>query len=155
LAEIEKKQKAAIHILNLSSYNSHTKPLFLKMNILPFNEMVTFFKLQFMFLYKSNLFPQAFENTWLTNAERLNDLNLVMMLRRDEEYHVPFARTSQAEKFPMWSFPHTWNSFDEDEIKNASTKSIFSSKLKKYLIDKLDANYVCNRLLCPHCRINL
>jgi hypothetical protein len=117
--------------------------------------MVAFFKLQFMFFYKNNLLPQAFEKTWLTNAERLNDLKLVMRLRQDEEYHVPLTRTSQAEKFPLWSFPRAWNSFEEDDIKNAPTKSIFTSKLKKHLIGKLNANYVCNRLLCPHCHINI
>jgi Reverse transcriptase (RNA-dependent DNA polymerase)/Endonuclease/Exonuclease/phosphatase family len=155
LAEIVKKQKAAIRILTLSTYNSHTEPLFKKMNILPFNEMVTFFKLQFMFFFKNNLLPQAFERTWLTNAERLDDLNLSMLLRRDEEYHIPFARISQIDKFPIVAFPRIWNDFNEDDIKNAPTKSVFNSKLKKFLIDKLDANYICNRLLCPHCHINL
>jgi hypothetical protein len=58
---------------------------------------------------------------------------------------MPFARTSQDEKLPLVSFPRLCNSFDEDDIKNASSKSEFSSKLISLKI------YMCNRLLCQHC----
>jgi cytochrome c len=47
-----------------------------------------------------------------------------------------------------------WNDFRDDVLKSESNKIIFNAKLKGQFIDQLNANYVCTRLLCPHCHLN-
>jgi hypothetical protein len=47
---LRKKQKDAIRIISLSSYNAHTEPLFKRLNILPIplKQIIDYFKIQFM-----------------------------------------------------------------------------------------------------------
>jgi hypothetical protein len=153
LKGLEKKQKDAIRIVTCSPYNAHTEPLFKKLNILPLQQLIFHFKIQFMQQYKFNHLPSAFNNEWTTNEERF--ANQVMMpLRNNDDFFVPFARTGQADRIPFFSLPKIWNEFPDVVIKCEANKIIFNSKLKGYLIEKLNANFVCTRLLCPHCHLN-
>jgi Reverse transcriptase (RNA-dependent DNA polymerase) len=153
LKELVKKQKDAIRIVTHSSYNSHTEPLFKKLNILPLPLLIKFFKIQFMFQYKNKLLPTAFEDTWTTNEQRLEAFN-VMLRPNTDEFFVPFARISQVERLPLISLPKLWNELDNEEIKCISSKIEFNIKLKLFLTNSLSSNYVCTRLLCPHCHIH-
>jgi Reverse transcriptase (RNA-dependent DNA polymerase) len=147
------KQKAAIRLINFSSYNAHTEPLFKNSNILPLHLLIKYFKLQFMQHYKFDFLPSIFSNTWQTNEQRL-ELNLNMQLRNYDEYFVPFARTLFTERCPLFSFPKIWNNFESDSIKSISNKLEFNAKLKEHFMSMLDSNYGCNRLLCPHCHLH-
>jgi hypothetical protein len=48
----------AIQILSNANYNSHTEPLFKKLNILPFAQLCLFFKLQFMQHFTQTYYPK-------------------------------------------------------------------------------------------------
>jgi len=50
IGDIFKMQKNAIRIITDSKYNAHTEPLFKKLEILPFPDLISFFKLQFMLI---------------------------------------------------------------------------------------------------------
>jgi hypothetical protein len=148
------KQKSAIRLINLSPYNAHTEPLFKMSNILPLNLLIQFFKLQFIQHYKFEFLPLIFRNTWQTNEARLEwNLNFNMQLRNNDEYYVPFARINHVERFPLFSFPKIWNSFENDVIKCINNKLEFNKKLKEHFMSLLNLNFVCNRLLCPHCHL--
>jgi hypothetical protein len=153
LKNLEKKQKDAIRIVTHSPYNAHTEPLFKKLNILPLQQLIQYFKIQFMQQYKFKHLPSAFENEWFSNEERYASQDL-MPLRNNDDFFVPFARTGQAERIPLFALPKIWNDFPDIILKSEANKLIFNSKLKGYHIDKLDANFVCSRLLCPHCHLN-
>jgi hypothetical protein len=45
LKGLEKKQKDAVRIVTQSHYNSHTEPIFKKLNILPLQHLISYFKL--------------------------------------------------------------------------------------------------------------
>ena len=92
LKPIITKQKMAIRILTNAKYNSHTEPLFKKLNILPFAQLCLFFKLQFMQQYTQNFLPTALSNMWITNNVRRQNLAHVV-LRNDALIHIPLART--------------------------------------------------------------
>ena len=47
-------QKSAIRIITGSSYNSHTEPLFKRLQILPLPDLISFSKLQFMRRFSQN-----------------------------------------------------------------------------------------------------
>jgi hypothetical protein len=76
-----------------------------------------------------------------------------MQLRNYDEFYVPFARIKYAERFPFFSFPRIWNNFENDVIKSIGNKSEFNKKLKEHFMSLLNPNFMCNRLLCPHCHL--
>jgi hypothetical protein len=150
------QQKAAIRIITSSRYNSHTEPLFKSQRILPFNDLVLFFKLQFMQQFKQGFLPHSFNGEWVSNAARFDDQDQDPMELRNinlDNFIVPFARLTATERFPLTSFPRAWNSFENFEIKTIYSKLDFNHKLKQFFLDKLNANYTCNRLLCPNCHL--
>jgi Reverse transcriptase (RNA-dependent DNA polymerase) len=153
LKDLEKKQKDAIRIVTHSSYNAHTEPLFKKLKILPLYSLISYFKIQFMFQFKNNLLPEAFNETWITNQQRLVEINMLLRPNNDE-FFVPFARISQVERLPLISFPKSWNEFENEDIKSVQSKNEFNSMLKTHFINLLNANFFCSRLLCPHCHIH-
>jgi hypothetical protein len=152
LKDLEKKQKDAVRIVTLSPYNSHTEPLFKKLNILPLQHLIHYFTLQFVQQFKFKHLPLAFNNEWTLNEDRFANLEL-MPLRNTDDFYVPFARIDQIKRLPLFSLPKIWNEFEDDVIKCESSKLIFNSMLKSHLIGKLNANYICSRLLCPHCHL--
>jgi hypothetical protein len=153
LKGLEKKQKDAVRIVTMSLYNSHTEPLFKKLNILPLMQLIMYFKIQFMQQFKFNHLPSAFTNVWTRNEDRFPNQD-VMQLRNNDDFYVPFARTNLVERLPLFFLPKLWNEFQDEVIKSEANKNIFNVKLKGYFIDQLKANYVCSRLLCPHCHLN-
>jgi len=149
-----KKQKIALRIIANANYNSHTEPLFKKFNILPLNHLSEFFKIQFMQHFKQGFLPSALQTMWVTNAIRRLD-QAEVVLRDDDLLYIPFARTSTTSKFPLTAFPRIWEEFPDEEIKFTRNKLEFNFKLKKFFIDRLQNNVVCDRLLCPDCHLNI
>ena len=76
-------QKAAVRCITNSRYNAHTGPLFKKLGILPFENLVQFFQLKFMHQIRNNLAPRSFHNTWTLN------LNRDILLRNENDFQVP------------------------------------------------------------------
>ena len=149
-----KLQKKAIRILFNLPFNAHTESYFKRSNILPLPSLIEFFKLQFMHMYTQGYLPSSFSNTWLTNASRHQDQDLTLLLRNHQALYIPPARLTTTEHHPYHSFPRAWASFDNHDVKIQREKPVFNFKLKKHFIDQLSVNYVCNRLLCPHCHLN-
>ncbi len=50
-------------------------------------------------------------------------------------------------------FPKTWSELSSFELKTISSKTSFNKKLKNILLDQLDSDFKCNRLLCPACHL--
>ena len=150
------KQKNALRIINNSSYNAHTESLFKNCKILPLPKLIDFFKLQFMFHYVQGFLPTSFAETWLTNEARRRHLeenaNLTnYRLRNDDDIFIPPARLSSTERLPMVCFPRLWSQFDKHDIKIQRNKNAFNSMLRNHFLDQLQSNFICERLLCPHC----
>jgi hypothetical protein len=154
--EILIKQKQALRIISGAQYNAHTEPLFKMQNILPINDLILFFKLEFMQQYVQGLLPQSFAGVWRTIGEQAQDEENRPNLRSRDYYDlvVPFARLTITERFPLTSFPKIWNAFNDFDIKFLRNKCEFNSKLKALLLSKLNANYRCNRLLCHFCHLS-
>jgi hypothetical protein len=152
-------QKSAVRLITMSAYNAHTEPLFKMTRILPFDDLVTFFRIQFMQQFKQGLLPKSFSGEWTQVMARFEDQDQVqvpMGLRNMNlnDFIIPFARLSQTERFPLSAFPRAWNNFNNFEIKTIYSKVDFNTKLKQFFIDRLESVYTCCRLLCPHCHLN-
>ena len=57
-----KLQKSAIRIISHTQYNSHTEPLFKKLEILPLPDLIHMTKIQFMQRMKNNFLPESFND---------------------------------------------------------------------------------------------
>ena len=151
------KQKAAIRVISSAPYNAHTEPLFKKLNILPLVNLIEYFKLQFMHRFLSNELPISFANMWTVNADRqrTNQTEDAMLLRNHQDLFIPPCRLASSEVFPLYSFPRIWTNFPAAVANCLLNKKEFDTQLKKHFIDSLRANYTCERLLCPHCHLNV
>ena len=149
------KQKMAIRTICGAKYNSHTEPLFKNSNILPFKMLVDYFNIQFLHRYTINLLPKSFQGMWVKNSERLQNENEPRMnLRNNEDFFIPNTRLTSTDKFPLSNLPMLWHNFPDNSIKAISSPNVFNTTLKQFYINKLTINYVCGRLLCPHCHLN-
>ena len=91
---------------------------------------------------------------WPTNEERRNNAEFAN-LRNNAQLYIPFVRLATFTKFPLSEFPRHWCEFPDEEIKTAASRPIFKKLLKEHFFNNLNENFVCERLLCPSCHINL
>ena len=127
------KQKAAVLIVNNSSYNSHTDLIFKSLNILPLTNLIEFFKIQFVHIQIHQW--RAAWLIWLHLDQEWRpkgDGALLPQLRNHADIYIPPARLSSTDKSPLFNFPRIWGSFPEDSIKNLTSLIEFNVKLKAY-----------------------
>lgn len=82
------------------------------------------------YIYKS--IPTPFNSTWLTNFELRNsdkNDNELQNLRNDYDLYIPFVRTDQLARLPLFNLPKILNALPI-ELESVSSKTIFSSQLK-------------------------
>jgi hypothetical protein len=125
-------QKKAVRIRNKKSANSHTLPLFLASNILPFDMILLYNKLCFVHSVFYKYAPKSLHDMFSTNAAR----NINYELRNEHELVIPFARIEWFKKYPLYTLPSAWNELGL-ELTHQSNKCTFSIVLKEYLFNKL------------------
>jgi hypothetical protein len=77
------------------------------------------------------------------------------MLTTNEDCYILFARLAQVKRLLLISFLKIWNGLDNNQFKISMNKLEFNYKLKSHFLDFLNDNYVCTRLLCPNCHLNV
>ena len=127
--EIFKMQKAAIRIINGSNYNSHTEPIFKKLEILPLPDLITFTKIQFMQRFSQKMLPTSFRETWVRNSIRLIGENEIL-LRNADQLTLNKHRLSSYAKNPLFDFPKIWETFPDEQLKFIRNTYEFDTKLK-------------------------
>jgi len=145
------KQKMAVRLISNSKYNSHTEPIFKKLNILPLDKIILYFNIKYMHEFKYNFLPAIFSNYWLTNRENRTANVNERELRNDSELYVPFCRLTNSKRFPYFNLPTVWNNFENNPITIIRDKVKFKSKLKEYLLSLLNPSEICGRLFCHVC----
>ena len=142
---IYKLQKWALRAITSSKYNAHTEPLFFKLKILPFDDLLLHHKLLLMHSIAHNYSTVNFPH-FLTNL----DVNTHRFTLRDQ-HHFFILRTVNAmvQKMPIVDFPLSWNNIDES-LKDIASKNIFKKTVKLELLDKY-ANFRCNNTVCLSC----
>jgi hypothetical protein len=151
-----KIQKQAIRIVNNASYNAHTENLFKLSKVLPLPKLIEFFQLQFMQQYVNGFLPSAFNDMAITREAYRDFLEQGApryQLRNNDDLYLPPSRLASTEKAPFYLFPRIWSSFDVVDIKIIRKKTDFNTRLKNYFLEKLNSDYKCSRLLCPHCHL--
>ena len=123
--------KKAIRLITNSSYNSHTKPLFEKLKILPFDDILYEQKMIFMHSVYNNYAPVSFSNVWTKNIEREQQYEL----RNENNYVLPRPRFEGFKKYPLYSFAKTWN--ESGDLRLYSNPTTFKIALRNQLLEQL------------------
>ena len=124
-------QKKAIRLITNSSYNSHTKPLFEKLKILPFDDILHEQKMIFMHSVYNNYAPVSFSNIWTKN----NDREQQYELRNENNFLLPRPRFEGFKKYPLYSFAKTWN--ESGDLRLYSNPITFKIALRNQLLEQL------------------
>ena len=94
--------------------------------------------------------PVSFNDVWITMDARRQADNVEYLLRNSENFYTPISRLFSLDNHPYFAFPKIWDNFKEEQIKILREKNQFNTKLKEFFLNKLEANFVCTGLLCPH-----
>jgi hypothetical protein len=131
-------QKKAIRIISSKPSHAHTSPLFKNLNILPFNLMTKYAKLNFTHSVVYNYCPASFTNTWTTNLTQnlTQNPNYDRDLRNNNQIFVPHPRIELFKKSPLYSIPTVWNTLDD--LCFQPNKSLFRKGLKEKLLNEIE-----------------
>ena len=148
LDPIIKLQKKAIRTISKSKYNSHCDPIFKKLEILKFEDLVDFFQLSFMHAFDHDKLPKSFQDTWQTkfNNFSLNNFEL----RNALDLNIITPKLSFTANLPLVKFPTIWNKL-EIELRQTWPPSLFKKNLKKCFLDKLPVSVTCQNPFCSTC----
>ena len=102
---IVKLQKKAARIISFSSFHAHSRPLFLKLNMLTLPEIYQYFILIFMYKYHFQQLPQSFNQFLLKNSQ-VHSINT----RISKLYHIPKFRLQVSTNSIKCKGPIFWNS---------------------------------------------
>jgi hypothetical protein len=78
IIKMAKLQKKAIHIISNKHYLEHTVPLFKSLNILSYQQLIIFSKLNFMQSVIYTIASKYFDNIRITNNEREEKVTKLM-----------------------------------------------------------------------------
>ena len=131
LQKIITSQKRAIRIITFFGINDHSSPLFKKLNILKFVDLVQFYNAVFTFDYHTNNLPPVF-NHYFTPISNIHHYNT--RLASKSSYSLPKIRTKYGKFSLKFQVALIWN-----KIPN-NFKSPGRNSFKK----KLKINYTAN-----------
>ena len=121
--DLFKIQKSAIRVITGSAYNSHTEPLFKKLQILPLPDLILFNKLQFMQSFNQNFLPSSFNDTWVKNSIRNIGENYIQLGNFDQ-LRLTHANLTSLDLFPLYNFPNLWQDFPNEQNKIISKPNL-------------------------------
>ena len=139
------KQKQCIRIIHNAKYNAHTEPLFVKSQILPFNDLVTQQKLTFMHAIFYGYSTVHFPDFQILSAMP----NVHYQLRNADDFFVCRTNSTFIKNMPLIDFPNTWNDLDSG-YKEIRSKLLFKKTIKSDLLDKY-CNFRCTKVFCVSC----
>ena len=124
-------QKKAVRIITFSHFQSHTSPIFKKLNLLKLSDIVKLHTILFMHQYYNDRLPKAFNDFFslVKHKHRYNTRHASKIT-----YTLPLIRTNHGLHSLRFYGPKLWNSVDE-ELKTLSVSSI-KSKLQLRFISE-------------------
>ena len=125
------KQKQANRLIDNIRLNAHTRDIFVKLKILPFEKQVLLERQKFMYLFYHKKQPLSFSGLWLLNEER----NPNIELRSGKNYYVPAHRLELMKRSPLVAFACAWN--QAKEVKLNTTLRNFLKQQKQALLDSI------------------
>jgi hypothetical protein len=109
LSLLKKKQSESL-LTPTTLLSAHTAPLFVQLQVLPYELIVKQDKLLFMHIIEYDYAPSSFHGIWTKNSVNQGD----RPLRNADNYSLPNPRTELFKKSPLYSLPCEWNSLDDN-----------------------------------------
>ena len=100
------------------------------------------------------LLPVTLQSYFKKNADRRpqDDEDIQSYQTRNfDDFYIPLSRLSSVDKLPIMVFPRLWNNLRLNDIKILRNKLEFKSKLKVAMLNDLQNEVICDRLLCQAC----
>ena len=134
-------QKKSIRMIENAKYNSHTDPLFSKLGLLKFNDILTTNVCEFVAKFFKDELPKSFDN--ILKSLRSN---------RAAKLLVNIPKFKQLENFPSIAFPKIWNS-QKDDIRLPQSLKSMKNKLKNQALAQYKT-FKCQKSTCYPCKRN-
>jgi hypothetical protein len=148
LKPLVKIQKKAIRIISKSKWNSHCEPIFKRLGILRFEDMIKYSQLEFMYFWEHKRLPASFLDTWKRKNDFMGPDNY--SLRNALDLYTETPRLTFSQRLPLFKFPVLWNTL-EPEIKQTWPPFLFKKLVKCQLLVKLEEEINCENPYCPDC----
>ena len=131
-----------IYLVNMMScVMAHTDPLFGKLNILKFKDILDVNSKIFMHKYFNSQLPGSFNNMFTPFAEP----------NRTKNFILEKPRNKRLETFPKAFLPKCWNALSLDH-KNTISHSSFKKYIREDLINEYN-EFTCTNNNCSSCSI--
>ena len=127
LRRLHKLQKKAVRIICNLPFNAHTSLLFQSLKILSIFDMYKLNTACYMYSCHRKLLPSPLRKYFAVNSDKH-----VQHTRRNDDFYVPFSRTSVSQRSLAFSGPKLWNSLPLS-LKNAPSLQSFKKNYKHYL----------------------
>ena len=121
-------QKKVIRIICNVTFNAHTLPIFIHLNLLNWHDINKLNIAIFMFLCFKGLLPPYISSKFDLNCH-IHNYNT----RNAKNFHLPKIRTNVSRNSIFYKGPVVWNSI-HNSIKDKPTLNSFKSSYKSYLI---------------------
>ena len=121
-------QKRALRIVNNSTHDANTGPIFKKLKLLKLHDIHSFQLGFFMFSFKNGTLPSKFNNFFLMNSQIHNHNT-----RNAQSFHLPLCRTNTRQFSIYFQGPKFYNSLNS-AITGSSSSASFKIKLKEFLL---------------------
>ena len=137
--KIELIQKKCIRNISKEGYISHSDPMFAKLRLLKFKDILRLESLIFMYKYTKNLHPNSLIGMFkfLSNANRTNS------------FEVSKINSKFLESFPSTFLPKKWNSLPLD-LKRTPKLISFKNHIKNKIISEYEI-FKCKKRNCYSC----
>ena len=124
---IEILQKRTIRIITYAKFDVHTTPLFAKLNLLKFQDIITLYIACFMYNYSNSNIPNAFES-FFTAVNKSHTRNT--RLASKSFFVFPKVRTNYGKFNIRFLGPKIWNEIEE----SLKTLSFYSFKREAHFL---------------------
>ena len=124
-------QKKAIRLITFSDYNAHTNPLFQKLKVLKFFDVIFFNNALFVYNFYSNKLPESFDS-FFTEVRAVHNYNTRFASKTT--FYISKARTNFGKFKIKYIGAKVWNSIDES-IKKLNLRQ-FKKELRNDLLNR-------------------
>ena len=121
-------QKRALRIVNNSTCDANTSPIFKELKLLKFHDIHSFQLGFFMFSLKNSTLPSKFNNLFLINSQ-IHNYNT----RNAHSFRLPLCRTNTRQFSVYFQGPKFYNSLNST-ISGSSSSASFKRKLEEFLL---------------------
>ena len=140
-------QKRAIRTICKAQYNSHTEPLFKKLEILKIKDQFEYEITLFMNKYRQNKLPYSFDKVFCFNHEIQGRL----ATRQSNQLYIQRCDSTFASKLPLFEFPKIWNKWSYCVHDTFISQSSLKKKLKTEILSQYASNVRCANTHCKEC----